>query len=1261
VEGAEARAALGPYVPRLAAEWDLDHAGEAWQEIDATCCFVDISGFTALSERLARRGRIGAEELTEVLNHVFSRMLAIAYDKGGSLLKFGGDALLLAFTGEEHAVLAAQSAVAMRAALREARTLPTSVGRVNLRMSVGIHSGSFHFFRVGRSHRELIVAGPAATGTTLMEGTAEAGEIVVSDATAERLPAGATAARDGDGRLLRWRGVVEGGPGPTLARPVAAGAVEGSVPPALRDRLVDRTRESEHRLANIAFVQFRGVDDLLSSEGPAATSEAIAEVVGVVQEVADAESITFLASDINANGGKLILATGVPIAQDDDEGRLLRAGRAIVEHPFALSVRAGANRGHVFAGDIGTEFRRTFTVMGDTVNLAARLMAAAGSETLIATSAILDHSRTGFETRALEPFMVKGKSEPVHAFEVGAATGVKSRSDAALPFRGRDEELSGLRDLVRATHEGEGKVCVIEAERGAGKSRLVAELTASAPSVPVLALQGEPYGTAVPYLPLRDPLRRLVQIDADDKAEAGAQLVAWLRAEAAELIPLAPLLAPAVDAFLPDTPESSAVAEQFVRDRVAQLVVTILGRAQPGPVIVVAEDAHWYDDTSSAILDRVCAELRTQPWFLCATRRPGGAGFDPSSCDRRLSLAPIGDDAALALVDSSTATSPLRPHERDLIVARAGGNPLFLEELLRITERDDLEALPDTLDSLAMREIDALPNLARRVIRLASVLGTAFDLSLLREFLAEEQIEGVEVALDDLDAQLFPDGEERLRFRHALLREAAYQNLPFRTRLALHGRAGALIEKATDDLDDAAPVLSMHFSEARDWNRAWEYGRRAAAVAQRSHAPADAATHLDRAVAAARHLPEVDDGAVFPLLVELGETQLLLGDYELADEAFRHSAVASGEDARQRARIAERRAHLRRYQGRLSAAVRQVRTGLALLPGPGSSDSDAAAVRADLLAREAEVRNLQGRLAQSVRQCEIAIAEAERVRALPALALALGILDICYMQMGRLEEATHMGRTLELYEGLGDRVNVAATLTCLGALSYYEADWGGAVDYYGRSAEAATAAGDMAHAAIAQANLGEIRVNQGRLAEAEELLVPAQRTLESFGFREMSAWADMQLGRARAYQGSGEAGEAAIRAAAATFDDIDNLTSSVEARAVLAEVLVSAGALDAAAVAIADARDLERTLGETPFAVVLDRVEITLAVAAGERASAVARLGPSQDRARAMAAAYDLLVLLTLADRLGVGEGEAEATRLGRQLGVVTLPMLSEA
>src|SRR4051812_34713823 len=225
-----ARVDPSPYVPRLAAEWELDAPGVAARQVDGTLVFIDISGFTALSERLAARGRIGAEELTDVLRYVFSEMLSIAYARGGGLLKFGGDALLLLFSGADHAGRASASAVAMQAVLRNIRQGRTAIGRVALRMSVGVHSGSINLFRVGTTHHELLVAGPAASTTTRMEHAAVAGEILVSDATASLLPARRLGdARDG-GRLLRWRVTPAADPSPVLARAVPADVVAACIP-----------------------------------------------------------------------------------------------------------------------------------------------------------------------------------------------------------------------------------------------------------------------------------------------------------------------------------------------------------------------------------------------------------------------------------------------------------------------------------------------------------------------------------------------------------------------------------------------------------------------------------------------------------------------------------------------------------------------------------------------------------------------------------------------------------------------------------------------------------------------------------------------------------------------------------------------------------------------------------------------------------------------------------------------------------------------
>jgi class 3 adenylate cyclase/tetratricopeptide (TPR) repeat protein len=1251
-----ARLALDAYVPRMAAEWDLDAPGALWREIDATCCFVDISGFTALSERLARRGRIGAEELTEVLNHVFSQMLEVAYSKRGALLKFGGDALLLAFQGEDHATLAAESAVAMRAALREARTLPTSVGRVNLRMSVGIHSGVFHLFRCGASHRELIIAGPAASATTRMEGTADAGEIVISPNTAERLPAGAVGGSKGDGLLLRWRRVVEGGPGPMLSRPVAPTAVESSIPVALRNRLAHGGGEAEHRLASVGFVKFQGTDDLIEREGPDAAAAALDGVVRAVQSAVDEESVTFLASDIDANGGKIILTTGVPATQDDDEGRMLRAVRTVLDSRLSLPVRIGVNRGHVFACDIGTAYRRTFTVMGDAVNLAARLMAAAKPGDLYATGAVLDQARTQFSTEALEPFYVKGKSEPVQAYGVGPATGTKSESFGMLPFRGRDKELTILANAMEDAAGGRGGSILLEAERGTGKSRLVSEFATSAAPDRLLWLQGEPHHAGVPYQPLRSALRSVLAIRSRDPREAGRELLAAIEDVDATLLPLTPLLATVIDAQVPPTRESQAIANEFVRRRIADVVVSTLNAACATPLFIVADDAHWFDDTTSEICRHIATAATSREWLVCATRRPGViGGFTPPDAHTIL-LPPLTDDLAQELVEAVTDTAPLRPHEREDVVARAGGNPLFLEELLRIV-RDNTQSLPDTLDAVAMREIDSLPATPRRVLRLASVLGRSFEPSLLMELLKAESLEAGADALAELNAQLVLDVDQvRLRFRHALLQEASYQSLPFRQRLGLHRTAGEAIERRAEETDDAAALMSYHFFMAQEWDRTWSYARSAARMAEAAHAPGEVAVHLERAVTASRRLDGEVDNEVPDVLVALGQARQLVGEYERADEAYGRAASATKHDPLLHARLAYLRARLRHeYLGRPSAAIRLLRAGRADL---ANIEGQGAGLDALLLAEEANVRERQGRLAQSLGCARLAVSAAERTGDKRALALSLEVLNSCLMRTGQAEEATFMDRVVALYEELGDDVQVAIALNTIAGEAFFTGDWDRAADYLERSASASTMAGDLPSAALARVNLGEMRTNQGRLDDALALLVPAQRTLESYGYRLAAAGAGMQLGRTLAFNGDVEGALTLLRGASSELDEINAHIEACEARARVVEVLVYAGRLDEARDVLREARALEVEVGETHVSPLLDRIELTLAASTGDHPWVTSRFDEIITRARAMGSDYDALVALSVLGLIGDESVRPEVARLSKVLDVIRVPML---
>ena len=198
--------ALRPYLSQIHADWLADTPDLAHQEVDGTLLFADISGFTRLTERLSRMGRIGAEEMSDALDATFGQLLTAADADGADLLKWGGDAVLLLFHGGQHAEHAGRAAYRMRERLRDVGRLETSAGKARLRMSQGIHSGRINLFLAGDPavHRELLVCGPAVTEVLEMEAIANAGEIAVSEATCTLLDPRLLGGPAGErGRMLR--------------------------------------------------------------------------------------------------------------------------------------------------------------------------------------------------------------------------------------------------------------------------------------------------------------------------------------------------------------------------------------------------------------------------------------------------------------------------------------------------------------------------------------------------------------------------------------------------------------------------------------------------------------------------------------------------------------------------------------------------------------------------------------------------------------------------------------------------------------------------------------------------------------------------------------------------------------------------------------------------------------------------------------------------------------------------------------------------
>lgn len=287
---ADSAARLQPYLPRLVRYWNESDSGRLHRSVEGSMVLMDISGFTKMSERLARHGNVGAEEVTEVIDTTFGRLLPAAYTHGANLLKFGGDAQLLLFTGEGHPLRAAAAAHDMRAELRRIGGFATSAGKVVLRMSIGVHTGTFDFFLVGASHQELIVAGPAATRTVQMEAAASAAQILLSPETAALLPRSCIGAASGPGCLLRRSPRAE----QTGFRPARSPDVDLQqyIPRGLRRTLLDADINPEHRPAAIAFLHYHGFDAAVRADAERA-AVSLNALVTTVQEYADEHGVTF--------------------------------------------------------------------------------------------------------------------------------------------------------------------------------------------------------------------------------------------------------------------------------------------------------------------------------------------------------------------------------------------------------------------------------------------------------------------------------------------------------------------------------------------------------------------------------------------------------------------------------------------------------------------------------------------------------------------------------------------------------------------------------------------------------------------------------------------------------------------------------------------------------------------------------------------------------------------------------------------------------
>jgi class 3 adenylate cyclase len=540
-------------------------------------------------------------------------------------------------------------------------------------------------------------------------------------------------------------------------------------------------------------------------------------------------------------GDALMAVFGAPVAHEDDSERAVRAALEIQRRASeeaevfgGLCVRIGVNTGEVMFAPVGPDGRREFTVMGDTVNTAARLQAAAPPEGVLLgeqTHAACAHA---IACEALEPILAKGKQAPLRGWLAhGVTSAPADRPLSAAPFIGRDAELELLvRAWARTSGERHPQLVTLVGPPGIGKTRLTLEFAVRVESAGGRILRGRPlpYGESAAYWAFGAVIREACEIFATDSADVAAHK---LGKRTASLLP-----SPEAHEMARNLSILARLAEDTVDDRqallaAAQQFLEALAREQP--TLVVLEDLQWADDSLVELVETLSMRLAGVPLLLLAIARPefldARAVWARLPTNVTVQVQALTDSCAHDLVRQLLAGSPDQEAVARRVEEAAGGNPLFIEELAAwLSEGGAAGAggLPANLKAIIAARVDQLPAPERQVILDASVVGDFFWLGSLKALGGNGSLAGTLQSLERRDLlRLSPTsriaGDQELAFKHGLIREIAYATLPKAVRRERHGIVARFIENAAGDPAAYAAILAHHWREAGDSARGADY------------------------------------------------------------------------------------------------------------------------------------------------------------------------------------------------------------------------------------------------------------------------------------------------------------------------------------------------------------------------------------------------------------------------------------------------------
>jgi predicted ATPase/class 3 adenylate cyclase len=1108
--------------------------------LQAYVMFVDLSGFTPLTEALMGKGSRGAEELSIILKDIFEPLVEVVYTHGGFIPYYAGDAFTAIFPQADDLDLGVfmHGALSVRDLFKQRSY---KFGAFQIGVKIGLSYGTVEWGIVGRYHRAFYFRGDPVDEAALCQDLAKnhASSIALGKKLLKLLPPDLEVIPVNEDFFCL---------GPQVKAQEVRLPVR--VIPALRREVMelflpaevlDYSQVGEFRTVISVFIAFEGVPN----------HALLNKFAGVVLEQINNFSGYFKEIDFGDKGGVMTCFFGAPVSFENNIDRALEFIHALNQELYELRAqygvqfKAAATEGTAYTGLIGGRERLQYAVVGNRVNLAARIMSYADWEEVLVDGEIQKNRNFNFQHRG--DIRYKGIKGDIPTYILMGRN--ESRQQVySENMVGRDAEMFRLLDFSNPLLEGQPTgVAYIFGEAGIGKSRLCYELKntllrdqkAQWHTCPADQILRKPFNPFVYFLKNyfdqsleKNTSRNLQRFEARfQQLLDKLQSVPDAQALRDDLIRTKSVLAAQVGIMYFDSLWEQLDARGRYQNTIQSIIDLLLAESLIRPLVIELEDAHWIDENSQELLFELVRHLKRHPIFLLITSRYGDEGQKPQLLDPLLLEAqqvrgPLEIDLNVLQPEAVRQFAELKLQGSIseaffvLLQRAANSNPFYLEQLLEYFSeqnllqqsnglwnlKDENIQLSSSINSILTARIDRLSSLVKETVKAAAVIGREFEVPVLTEVMKYNE----EFSRTGPDTELLTEqigvaervqiwramNELRYIFRHSLLREAAY-SMQLRARLQqLHRLIAEAIERLYGDhIDERFVDLAFHYEQAGVFDKTCSYLRRAGDYARRNFQNQQALDLYEKLL----HLlgSEQDIASQIKTLLKKGKIQELIGKWEDCEDTYKRALDLAKQhrDVILLGRANNSMGRVVMLRGDYTEAMRYYQKSVSLFESVEDKFGFA-----EVYGNLGNLYFRQGKYEEAKKYFQDSLSIGQEIRGYVVDSQIVANLGLTYMNQGNYDEGIRQQQEQLAYcQAHNDKPGMATIHTYIGIVLQEKGDYEEALFHFQAGLDLATELGNKHLTAVGIGNIGLIYERQGKYNEAMELYVKDLELTEELG------------------------------------------------------------------------------------------------------------------------------------------------------------------